>query len=136
MRFFVLPIIWAATCLTTLHAENEAEPTLVAQLESFNLQLQDGTLIISAKGEVPTGGYTKPQLLVAAHTKKSSPEDGILDVFFMITPPPIDALVTQAITPVECTLKIRNYQKKMPWIQGVRLHTASGERLTKPVPES
>lgn len=108
----------------------------MAHLEGFSLQLDEGTLVVSAKGEVPTGGYTKPHLLFAAHTKRNVPEDGILDVFFMIIPPPIDALVTQAVTPVESTLKIRNYQKKMPWIKAVRLHTASGERLTKPVPES
>jgi hypothetical protein len=61
-------------------------------------------LVITAKGAARSGGWTHPRLIVR---KGSPPEANQLEVWFMATPPPSNAVVIQATVPMKVKLKTR-----------------------------
>lgn len=70
---------------------------------------------ITAKAEVPTGGWTKPVLV--ARTYFRPPADGIYEYDLSAVPP--DGFATQVISTVTATLKVENPPAEM---KGVKVY--------------
>ena len=81
-------------------------------------QSEPPNLVVTAVGQVRTGGYTKPRLLRATYS--SPPEDGIADYFLLAVPPGGPAI--QVISEVKASDRWQAYTKEAPWIQGIRVH--------------
>jgi hypothetical protein len=73
-------------------------------------------LVVTAYGNVPTGGWTGPTLEPRVYV--APPADGIWDYDFKATPPAGPA--TQVITPIEATHTWPDYSPAT--LKGVRIH--------------
>src|SRR6185503_21044778 len=73
----------------------------VFRIDSLIATQKNGTILLQAKGAVPTGGWTKPRLHVM-HA------DGhILTVEFLANTPPPGMTVIDVVVPVEATAEIK-----------------------------
>jgi len=95
--------------------ERRSQPVKINQVLSATLKVEGGALTVTAVGQVPTGGYTKPTLTRVTYIRR--PPDGIQDYTFQATPP--DGPATQVISEV----KASDTWPAMPaWLKGVRIH--------------
>jgi hypothetical protein len=93
-------------------------PTVeVAVLESDPLRLA-----VTAKGQVPTGGWKDIALVRATYA--DPPADGICDYFLLATAP--EGIAAQVITDVSATNTWKGYDEEAKWLKGVRVHGAKG----------
>lgn len=85
--------------------------------------LPPNLIAIEAKGTVPTGGWTNPEL-----RRRGITRDGIIEFDFVAQPPAPDTIVTQAFTPVTAST-----QTEVPDnFAGVRVHARTNSREAKP----
>ncbi|MGH0218495.1 hypothetical protein NKY68_00200 [Sinorhizobium meliloti] len=78
-------------------------------------------LKVYAKGHVNTGGWSNPELGVWSYI--AEPNDGVLDLDFMATPPAEGTIVTMAFTNVSAALLL-----PIPdWVKGVRVHASTNQ---------
>jgi hypothetical protein len=72
-------------------------------------------LLVKAKGEVPTAGYSNEQLTRAVYVMP--PADGIQDYFLTAKPP--EGMAAQVISTVEASNRWDGIPK---WVRGIRIH--------------
>lgn len=100
----------------TVQAEEKPpQPVTIKKVVSAKLSTEGKSLTVTAVGEVPTGGYTKPTLTRVQYFKQ--PDDGIQDYTFEAVPP--TGIATQVISQVTATDKWRSLPG---WVKGVRIH--------------
>lgn len=105
-------------------------PEVVTRVTEINLQtlLSDPPhLLVTAKGLVPSGGFTDTRLLRARYVQ--APQDGIQDYFLVSTPPPGSA--ASEITEVTAADQIERFTTELPWLKGVRVHGTGTGVMTK-----
>lgn len=95
--------------------EKKSEPVKIKKVIKVEVSKKDGALVITATGEVPTGGYSSPKLERVTYVKM--PDDGIQDFTFVATPP--DGPATQVISRVEARTR---WSDVPDWVKGVRIH--------------
>jgi hypothetical protein len=103
------------TSFSALAEEKPPEPVTIKKVISAKLSVEKMTLKVTAVGEVPTGGYSKPTLTRVTYSKQ--PDDGIQDYTFRAVPP--DGVATQVISQVEASDVWLSVPK---WVKGVRIH--------------
>ena len=117
-------VVSVLTSLSALAEEKPVEPVTIRTVISAKLEVAQGTLTVTAVGEVPTAGYAKPKLTRVTYIKQ--PDDGIQDYTFRAVPP--DGIVAQVVSQVEAS----DTWKAMPaWVKGVRIHGAGKGVLVK-----
>ncbi len=94
-RTFLMSAILALVAATA----TAAEPKLIAKVDKATAAIIKGRLVVSASGAVNSGGWTLPRLHLLPH----KPEDNTETIEFQATPPPPDAVVIQALLPVQTT---------------------------------
>jgi hypothetical protein len=98
-----------------LGASAAAEQVAVPTVLKVQFDLTKGA-VMEATGEVPTGGYTEPQLIKVEYVKQ--PDDGIQDFNLVATTP--TGIVTQAFAKVTARY---DWKGEIPaWVKGVRIH--------------
>jgi hypothetical protein len=111
--------------IQSLNAEEKPpQPVTIKKVVSAKLVAEKGLLTVSAVGEVPTGGYTKPTLTRVQYFKQ--PDDGIQDYTFEAVPP--TGIVTQVVSEVAATDK---WPSLPGWVKGVRIHGVGDGVLIK-----
>ncbi len=104
--------------------ERQPQPVTVKRVLSATLTVETGSLTVTAVGQVPTGGYTRPTLTRVNYIRR--PPDGIQDYTFQATPPAGPA--TQVISEV----KASDTWPAMPaWLKGVRIRGVGDGVLVK-----
>lgn len=99
MRGFAL--IFAGLMSSTPVDAAAARAQLIYKVDHVTASIQGRKLIVTASGAVNSGGWENPKL----HIKEIRiPESAALDIEFLATPPPKDAVVIQALLPVNATL--------------------------------
>lgn len=109
-------------------AQDKPAPRLVGTILKASLEDKNG-LVVTATGQVNTGGWTNARLLRAHYD--TPPADGIQDYFLLATPP--DGFATQVISEVKASDSWKTYKKDAPWLKGVRIHGAEGSTVVKMV---
>lgn len=140
--------IAAAACLAvvvTLHSsglaagdkdnsQKESESQIVKNILKVEYKVQKSyppNLVVTAIGEVPTGGFDKVKLVRATYA--TPPKDGIQDYTLFAEPPSGPAI--QVISQVEATDRWKGYNKEAPWIKGIRVHGVDGGVVVKMFPK-
>ena len=94
-----LPALLATLLL--LAAPASAAEKRVFRIDSLIATQKNGTILLQAKGAVPTGGWTKPRLHIVHG-------DGhILTVEFLATAPPPGMTVIDVLVPVTASAEIK-----------------------------
>jgi hypothetical protein len=107
-----------------LGEEKPAEPITVPKVVSAKLAVAKGSLTVTAVGEVPTAGFTKPTLTRVTYVKQ--PDDGIQDYTFEAVPP--DGVAAQVISEVKAS---DTWESVPDWVKGVRIHGVGEGVLVK-----
>jgi hypothetical protein len=97
------------------------QPQIVGRILKVDYTLQKKmppNLLVTAVGQVPTGGYTRVQLVRVIYV--APPEDGIQDYILFAVPPSGPA--AQVISEVEATNRWEAYEREARWIKGFRVH--------------
>jgi len=87
--------------LLLLAAPASATEKRVFRIDSLIATQKNGSILLQAKGAVPTGGWTKPRLHMVhldGHT---------LTVEFLATPPPPEMTVIDVVVPVEAMATLK-----------------------------
>jgi hypothetical protein len=109
-------------------------PQIVATILKVDFEVEHSepsNLVMTAVGQVPTGGYTKPRLVRATYA--TPPDDGIADYFLLAVPPA--GFATQVISEVKATDRWKGYTKAAPWLQGIRVHGTGDGVVVKMLPK-
>lgn len=114
--------------LTVQAEEKPPQPVTVKKVLSAKLVAEKGSLTVTAVGEAPTGGYTKPTLTRVQYFKQ--PDDGIQDYTFEAVPPA--GIATQVVSKVTATDK---WPSLPGWVKGVRIHGVGDGTLVKMLAE-
>ena len=77
-------------------------------------------LVVTAEGQVSTGGFDKDKVQLLRVIYAVPPADGIQDYFLVAVPP--SGPVTQVISTVTATDTWKGYTKEAPWLKGIRVH--------------
>ena len=85
-------------------------------IHPFTIENDDRVVVI-AEGVTTTGGWTNPTLSPWVYI--APPEGGIYDFTFLARPPAPDLMVTEALTPIEAELILRDPPDDF---RGVRVH--------------
>ena len=109
---------------TTMLAQDKPEPVTIKKVLSSTLTIEKGMLIVTAVGEVPTGGYAKATLTRVTYIKQ--PDDGIQDYTLRATPP--EGPATQVISQIKAS---DTWPTLPAWVKGVRVHGAGEGVLVK-----
>lgn len=118
----------AALPFTRAFAAEEGKPTgprtvgKILEVKYGEIEVLPPTLVVSAKGEVPTGGYSNATLMRVYYVVP--PADGIQDYFLTAVPP--SGMATQQISEVAASNEWRRYKEEAPWIKGIRVHGIGG----------
>ena len=99
MRGFAL--VFAGLMASTPVDAAAARAQLIYKVDHVTASIQGGKLIVNASGAVNSGGWENPKLRIK---EIHIPESATLDIEFVATPPPKDAVVIQALLPVAATL--------------------------------
>lgn len=92
--------------------------SVVGDVHLVILKMNPPTLVVSALGAVPTGGWTKGRLEPRYYVE--FPSDGIQDFDFVADPP--EGMATMVITPITGSVQWPGYPQAL---RGVRVHSAS-----------
>ena len=76
-----------------------AAPQLVMRVDSVTAKVINHRLVVQAKGAVNTGGWSRPRLHLTTHVPESP--DEVIE--FQASPPLDNAVVIQALLPIETT---------------------------------
>lgn len=101
--------------------QKKSEPQIVKKIlkvEYVIEKINPPNLVVTAMGEVPTGGFEKVKLVRVVYI--TPPEDGIQDYILFALPPSGPA--AQVISQVEAKDTWSGYAKEAPWIKGIRVH--------------
>ena len=96
-------------------------PQVVAKIldaEYVAEKIQPPNLLVTATGEVPKAGYTKPTLIRVSYV--TPPADGIQDYFLLATPPSGPA--ADVVSKVTARDRWKGFTDEAPWIKGIRVH--------------
>ena len=85
----------AAATATGAHAA----PQLIVRVDSVIAKIVNHHLVVQAKGAVNTGGWTRPRLHLTPHVAEAP--DEVIE--FQASPPLDNAVVIQALLPIETT---------------------------------
>ena len=131
MRFANLPL-QLGLCLAVLLGlnllaaepakEKPAEPPLVKKILKVDFAIQESlppNLVVTATGEVNTGGYDKDKVTLTRVVYVTPPADGMQEYHLRAVTP--EGIVTQVISKVEGRDTWKDYLKEAPWIKGVRV---------------
>lgn len=116
--------IVALTAVPTPAEDKPPEPMTIKKVLSATLTTEKMALTVTAVGEVPTGGYTKPTLTRVTYIKQ--PDDGIQDYTLRAVPPA--GVATQVISQVKAS---DTWPAFPAWLKGVRIHGAGDGVLVK-----
>jgi len=101
--------------------DKEPQPQMVATILKVGIDIEESNppnLVVTATGQVPTGGYTKTRLLRATYT--TPPDDGMQDYFLLAVPP--GGIAPQIVSKVSASNTWKAYTKEAPWLKGIRVH--------------
>lgn len=127
-----LPFVLCLAVVALAADDPKAAPKLVNRITNVDLKEEKGAaLVVTATGEVPTGGYTKTSLQRVVYV--TLPKDGIQDYKLMSTPP--DGPAIQVISSVTAADTWKDFRKEAPWLKGVRIHGAGDGVMVKMLPE-
>lgn len=98
MRFLTAAFLGAALAAATATA-SLAAPKLVYRIDSVTAKIVKGHLVVLAKGAVTSGGWTRPRLHLLPHAAEAP----IQVIEFQASPPLDNAVVIQALLPIETT---------------------------------
>jgi hypothetical protein len=90
----------------------------IVEVEWVEEEINPPNLVVTAKGEVPTAGYTKPVLDRVSYV--NPPQDGIQDYHLKATPP--SGVAATVLSQVKATDRWKGYTQEAPWIKGIRVH--------------
>ena len=91
----------AALCLVAATASAApAGQRLIYKIDKVTAAIVGKHLVVSASGAVATGGWTNPRLHLILPHKAETPSETIQ---FLATPPLEDAVVIQALLPIQTT---------------------------------
>jgi hypothetical protein len=105
--------------------EPEARKEIVKKIVNVELAVQETAppnLVVTAAGQVPTGGWKNAVLVRVVYDKP--PADGIQDYILFADRP--GGIVTQVISKVTAENTWKGYTKAAPWLKGVRVHGVDG----------
>ncbi len=123
IRQFIV-LVWLG-CLFLSTVSPGQSPGIVPQVDDIEVRIllsQPPHLNVTARGTVPTTGFTDVRLIPATYA--SPPADRIHDFFLVATPP--SGFAAQVITGIEASVTIPRYTETIPWIAGVRVHGIGG----------
>ena len=98
MRHPIVAAAIFALAAATATAGNAA-PQLISRVDSVTAKIIKGRLVVQAKGAVNTGGWTRPRLHLT--TQVAEAPDEVIE--FQASPPLDNAVVIQALLPIETT---------------------------------
>ena len=96
-RWKVAAVGWALAAATA--TASVAAPQLIVRVDSVTAKIIKGRLVVQAKGAVNTGGWTRPRLHLTPHVAEAP--DEVIE--FQASPPLDNAVVIQALLPIETT---------------------------------
>ncbi|MBL6852775.1 MAG: hypothetical protein ISS15_20465 [Alphaproteobacteria bacterium] len=96
-RSYFAPAILALAAATATGAQ--AEPKLIYKIDKVTAAIIKNRLVVSASGAVNSGGWTAPRLHLLPH----KPEDNTETIEFQAQPPIDQAVVIQALLPIQTT---------------------------------
>lgn len=96
-RTFFSAAIFTLVAATATAAQ--AEPRLITKIDKVMAAIIKGRLVVNASGAVNSGGWTAPRLHLLPH----KPEDNTETIEFQAQPPLADAVVIQALLPIQTT---------------------------------
>lgn len=108
--------------------DKKPKATPVGAVVSVNFAIQESnppTLVVTAIGQVSSGGYGNPKLIRVTYV--TPPADGIQDYHMIATPP--DGPAIQVISQVTAVDRWPSYTKEAPWLKGIRVHGANGSKF-------
>lgn len=103
-------------------ADKPAEAPLLKKILKVDLKIQTSkppNLLVTATGEVNTGGYEKDKVTLTRVVYVTPPADGIQEYELRAVRP--DGIVIQVISEVQASDTWQDYRKEAPWIKGVRV---------------
>ena len=98
MRRWKVTAVGLALAAATATA-SVAAPQLVMRVDSVTAKVVNHRLVVQAKGAVNTGGWTRPRLHLVPHVAEAP--DEVIE--FQASPPLDNAVVIQALLPIETT---------------------------------
>jgi hypothetical protein len=101
--------------------EETGKRVVVANILEVKFAIQKSlppNLVVTAVGELPTGGYTEAVLSRVVYSKP--PADGIQD--YVLTAVKPSGIVPQVISRVEASDTLKAYTEAAPWMKGIRVH--------------
>jgi Common central domain of tyrosinase len=125
MRFRPLLTLVGLGCLVLSGTSLAQIPGVVPQVDDIEVRIllsQPPHLNVTARGTVPTTGFTDVRLIPATYA--SPPVDRIHDFFLVATPP--SGFAAQVITEIEASVTIERYTETIPWVAGIRVHGLDG----------
>lgn len=93
---------------------------VIKKVVSVDVKIQESdppTLVVTAVGQVPTGGFSGVKLTRVTYIMP--PKDGIQEYTFTAVPP--DGPATQALSKVTGVDRWTGYNTAAPWLKGVRV---------------
>lgn len=125
-------LLCATAFLLTTRAGDAAEgdPQIIADIVKVTWVIEESNppnLVVTAKGKVSHGGFSKAKLSRAVYVMP--PSDGIQDYFLTAVPP--DGPSTQVISYVEASDRWKGYTTEAPWLKGIRVHGAGDGVVVK-----
>lgn len=113
---------------------DQAAPKIVKTILKVDYRVQEispPNLVVTAVGQVNTGGFTKPMLLRVQYA--TPPADGIQDYVLFAVPPSGPA--TQVISEVKASDTWNRYMKEAPWLKGIRVHGVDDDVVVTLLPK-
>lgn len=125
-------IVLMATAQAPTIAQDGAkkDPRIVKTILKVDFAIQESeppNLVVTATGQVPTGGYQKSQLLRVRYEKP--PEDGIQDYVLFAVPP--GGFAIQVLSEVKAVDRWKGYTKDAPWLKGIRVHGTDNDVVVR-----
>jgi hypothetical protein len=124
MKCLSLMLLAGLLLLPMLTSAEEAlprGPEIVGNIVKVEMTIEEiapPNLVVTATGEVPSAGFTMPQLNRVVYVKP--PVDGIQDYFLTAVPP--DGPAATVISKVSAKDTWKGYTKDAAWLKGVRVH--------------
>ncbi|MEI9888172.1 MAG: hypothetical protein WDN08_17080 [Rhizomicrobium sp.] len=98
MRQWTAALLGLALAAATATAANAA-PKAIYRVDAVTAKIVKNHLVVQAKGAVTSGGWTRPRLHLEPHAAEAP--DQVIE--FQASPPLDNAVVIQALLPVETT---------------------------------
>ena len=125
LLFVLILLVVAVSCNKETETPQESSPQKIAEVTDVQLSVLESDplqLNISAKGNVTSSGWTKPELVPFVYV--APPQDGIYD-FDFVAAPPAD-VSAPVITPIEVTHRLNPLPTAL---KGVRIHATQNNMV-------